>query len=385
MNLIVQDGLSIIESCVENVRESVVYWIASPKRRQKFAEVVKQLYILHSKELVLDCKTRWNSTCLMLSTALLYKDVFAKLSQRDSNYRSLPSESEWEMAQEICSKLELFCDVSDVFSGSTYPTANIFFPNICEVKISLHEWALSPNDIIAEMARKMLVKFDSYWDVIHGILGVAAILDPRYKMKLVEWSLRKIYGDLAGYHITRITDILYSLLNAYHQRPESQVGSSSQANLVSHSDRQVARRGRFLSDFDTYASTDQEVHNVRAQLDTYLRHGLIPRTEEFDILAWWKSHVVKYPILRLIARDILGIPVTTVVSESAFSTCGRLLSPHRSRLEENTIEALMCSQNWLINQIKGVSTNAGSSASELMGSIVDDENDPEEEVHRQHA
>ncbi|CAN1156480.1 hypothetical protein LINPERHAP2_LOCUS20966 [Linum perenne] len=45
----------------------------------------------------------------------------------------------------------------------------------------------------------------------------------------------------------------------------------------------------------------------------------------------------------------------------------------------------MCSQNWLINQLKGVSTNAGSSASELMGSIVDDENDPEEEVHRQHA
>ncbi|CAN1156478.1 Zinc finger BED domain-containing protein RICESLEEPER 2 [Linum perenne] len=75
LNLIVQDGLSIIESCVENVRESVVYWIASPKRRQKFAEVVKQLHILHSKELVLDCKTRWNSTCLMLSTALLYKDA----------------------------------------------------------------------------------------------------------------------------------------------------------------------------------------------------------------------------------------------------------------------------------------------------------------------
>ncbi|CAN1148202.1 Zinc finger BED domain-containing protein RICESLEEPER 2 [Linum perenne] len=43
LNLIVQDGLSIIESCVENVRESVAYWIASPKRRQKFAAVVKQL------------------------------------------------------------------------------------------------------------------------------------------------------------------------------------------------------------------------------------------------------------------------------------------------------------------------------------------------------
>ncbi|CAN1320635.1 Zinc finger BED domain-containing protein DAYSLEEPER [Linum perenne] len=172
-------------------------------------------------------------------------------------------------------------------------------------------------------------------------------------MKLVEWSFGKIYGDLAGYHITRITDILYNLLNAY-QRPESHVGSSSQTNLVSHSDRQVVKRGRFLSGFDAYASTDQEVHNVRAQLDTYLRDGLIPRTKKFDILAWWKSHGVKYPTLRLIARDILGIHVTTVVSESAFSTCGRLLSPHRSRLEANTIEALMCSQNWLSNQIKGI-------------------------------
>ncbi|CAN1338172.1 Putative AC transposase [Linum perenne] len=46
--------------------------------------------------------------------------------------------------------------------------------------------------------------------------------------------------------------------------------------------------------------------------------------------------------------------MTTVVSESAFRTCGRLLSPHRSRLEENTIEVLMCSQNWLMNQTKGI-------------------------------
>ncbi|CAN1273217.1 Putative AC transposase, partial [Linum perenne] len=73
-----------------------------------------------------------------------------------------------------------------------------------------------------------------------------------------------------------------------------------------------------------------------------------------EILAWWKSNGSKYPTLTLIARDILAVPVATVVSEAAFSTCGRLLTPYRSRLEEQTIEALMCSQNWLWNRIKGI-------------------------------
>jgi len=38
-------------------------------------------------------------------------------------------------------------------------------------------------------------------------------------------------------------------------------------------------------------------------------------------LDFWKKDF-KYPILRMIARDILAIPVSTVASESAFSMGG---------------------------------------------------------------
>ena len=58
----------------------------------------------------------------------------------------------------------------------------------------------------------------------------------------------------------------------------------------------------------------------------------MPRTLEFDILAWWKSNGPKYPTLQCIARDILVIPVSTVASKSTFRTSGRLLSPHHSKL-----------------------------------------------------
>ncbi|CAH1437337.1 unnamed protein product [Lactuca virosa] len=36
----------------------------------------------------------------------------------------------------------------------------------------------------------------------------------------------------------------------------------------------------------------------------------------------------------------------------AFSTSGRLVSPHRSRLHPKTLEALMCAQSWLLNEIR---------------------------------
>ncbi|KAK3199726.1 hypothetical protein Dsin_023141 [Dipteronia sinensis] len=62
----------------------------------------------------------------------------------------------------------------------------------------------------------------------------------------------------------------------------------------------------------------------------------------------------RYPILSKIARDVLAIPVSTVASESAFSTGGRTLSSHRSRLHPHTVEALMCTQNWIWAQRRGL-------------------------------
>ena len=58
LNLIVQDELSLIGDGIERIRDSIIYWIASPKMRQKFDENAHQLIVQCTKELVLDCKTR---------------------------------------------------------------------------------------------------------------------------------------------------------------------------------------------------------------------------------------------------------------------------------------------------------------------------------------
>lgn len=43
---------------------------------------------------------------------------------------------------------------------------------------------------------------------------------------------------------------------------------------------------------------------------------------DFDILSWWRLNSPEYPIVSLMARDILAVPTTTVASESTFSMGG---------------------------------------------------------------
>ena len=87
-----------------------------------------------------------------------------------------------------------------------------------------------------------------------------------------------------------------------------------------------------MSSFDLFvnnSSNSSKKHgSARIEFDHFIDEGVLKRSEDFDILGWWKSNGLKYPTLQRIARDILVIPVTIVVSESSFSTSGRLLSPH---------------------------------------------------------
>lgn len=72
-----------------------------------------------------------------------------------------------------------------------------------------------------------------------------------------------------------------------------------------------------------------------------------PYATDFDILAWWKVNSSRFKILSLIARYVLAIPVSTVAYESAFSTGGLVIDPFRSSLSPKTVQALICTQNWI--------------------------------------
>lgn len=357
LNLIVKEGLSVISDGIEKIRETVYFWTHTPKRKEKFDEGVRQLQISCTKKMGLDCATRWNSTYVMLKTALEYKDVFPRLRQREPQYDCLPSETDWEFAKEMCDRLEPFYSMTELFSGSSYPTSNVFFDEVCEIRLELSRWLNSDMQEVQVMASKMIAKFEKYWSVIHGVLAIATVLDPRFKMRLIQFYFPQIYGSHHTEEVQRVKELCCDLMKFYTsssnttedpQRSTSTISSSSSKRDGSSSSTSlVNRKDRYLRFEEFVHNVENDVDNVKSELDHYLDETLLPRSDDFDILQWWKLNGVKYPTLYQIAKDVLAVPITTVASESAFSIGGRHVGKHRSQIHSNLLEALMCTQDWL--------------------------------------
>lgn len=213
----------------------------------------------------------------------------------------------------------------------------------------------SPDKDTRAMPSSMLEKYNKYWVEVNGPLAVAAILDPRYKIALVRFYFKKIYkeSDEVEKDVSKIRGILRDLVEEYVKK-DYKNSSTRMPPPRSFSEANTSSKKRKVSmdEFAQYMETE-EVIEEKSDLDKYLGEPNVPLIEDFDILSWWKTNGAMYPTLQKIARDILGIPVSSVPSEQVFSTGGRVLSAHRSRLLPSTVEALMCAQNWIWSTIRG--------------------------------
>lgn len=58
LNLIVKDGLDVIGNGIGRIRDCIAFWVATPKRYEKFKDSASFLKIQSTKKIHLDCKTR---------------------------------------------------------------------------------------------------------------------------------------------------------------------------------------------------------------------------------------------------------------------------------------------------------------------------------------
>ncbi|GJU77398.1 retrovirus-related pol polyprotein from transposon TNT 1-94 [Tanacetum coccineum] len=87
--------------------------------------------------------------------------------------------------------------------------------------------------------------------------------------------------------------------------------------------------------------SESESQDSKSELDRYLNEDFEDELDKFDILNWWKVNNLRFPVLSLLARDVLAIPISMVVSESVFSTGGRVLDTFRSSLTYPVVESLI--------------------------------------------
>lgn len=360
LNIMVQDGLDMIEDVTANVRNSVKYLKGSPSRLHRFYEIARQCQLSNVKKLTLDVPTRWNSTYAMLNSALIYKDVFPRYHDRDPFFRFVPSEEDWEKVIKVIRFLEVFYEATTVFSGYEYPTSNIFLPEIWKIKELLLSTCVDESEFMRNMAIKMKVKFDKYWAECNLLMAIATVLDPRYKMFLIHFCFPRIY--LIDAEAKRNTDLVVKTLHELYDHyvaNQCKAQSTSSISSTSKTDTTMQMSGgtnvtKSIAEFNTWAQGLDHISTLKSDLDVYLEEGryICSPGESFDALQWWKSNTLKFRVLSEMAKDILSVPITTVASESTFSAGGRVLDQYRSSLKPNTVEALICTSDWLRAEYK---------------------------------
>ncbi|KZV39550.1 zinc finger BED domain-containing protein RICESLEEPER 2-like [Dorcoceras hygrometricum] len=389
INLIVVDGLKDISESVTRVRDAVKYVKQSPARLNKFKECAKLEKIESKSSLCLDVSTRWNSTFLMLNVAQKFERAFERFDEEDPYFKldlqckkwevivnddgsvifgsdgkpqkemktcdGRPTSTDWNNARLFASLLQVFYEITLKVSGSLYITANTFAHDISSIHTILKEWQESEDIDVYSMGARMKKKFDKYWgdpDKMNKLFYIAVVLDPRHKLDFVEFMLVELYGVENGARVGKmVKDTLVALYKNYKEKMEP-----SSSNMLSIQEPSEIEP-KTLSQTDLKRQSILEKYKRQkaqsfgdgsmSELDKYLNEMVEEYHDSFDILGWWKQNCHRFPILAQIARDVLAIPISTVASESAFSTGGRVLDCFRSSLTPMVVESLICTQDWL--------------------------------------
>ncbi|CAL8112897.1 unnamed protein product [Prunus armeniaca] len=324
-------GLKRLSKSILAIRNAVRYVRSSPQKLEFFKTCVEAEGLSIKDMACMDVPTRWNSTFIMLDAALKYKKAFVRMGEDEdspflayfkepehevdedgvvaSNTNNIrvgpPSEDDWENATVFVKFLRVFYEVTLKVSASLHPTVNKAFHSILAIEKEIDKLFVSPEMTTGSEVEKVF-KLRHVTHLFEKEKFDDAEVEKKKKKKTRE-----------------VKEVLMSMYEEYALRLDGGI----HMRMVEESEEAV----------------------VAHEVDTYLHDPLELTTKEvfFDILLWWKLNGPKYPVLATIAKDILAIQVSTVASESCFSTGGRVIDAFRSSLTPKSVEALICMQNWL--------------------------------------
>ncbi|CAH9082436.1 unnamed protein product [Cuscuta europaea] len=185
----------------------------------------------------------------------------------------------------------------------------------------------------------MKSKLDKYWgdpEKMNYLIFYANVLDPRDKFEYMPFQLNALYGDKKGAaFFLKVKSCLTELFVDYVSSYPDCVGGSSNTTFTSGASMECGNSenrpvSRFKADLKKKKLESGQVGVKKSELDIYLVESIIEEDGDFDILRWWKLNSERFPILSKMARDVLSVPISTVASESTFSTSGRVLDCFRS-------------------------------------------------------
>jgi hAT family C-terminal dimerisation region len=121
---------------------------------------------------------------------------------------------------------------------------------------------------------------------------------------------------------------------------------------------------------DLEEDDDSQIQTNMNELVSYCLGSMEP--DGIDIIVYWKRNETAYPTLAMMARDIFVMPMSTVPSESYFSSANRILTDKRSILGAKTFERLVCLKDWFDVEQRNQHVPVEQSSGEFMTEADED-------------
>ncbi|XP_025194334.1 zinc finger BED domain-containing protein 1-like, partial [Melanaphis sacchari] len=263
------------------------------------------------------CKTRWNSTFMMLERLYLNRSPLANvIADRTITSATMAqkfeiTESQWARVEFLIKKLKPLQIITQLFCDEKHSPVSMVRPllqKVIEKHLSIND---TEDDIEIYFKQSLITqiktRFNLEWTSSStvNLSQISSLLDPRYK-------------DLEHESLDSRDDIRKELQNILET-------NYPQVSVTEHTKNSHTSAMEFL-----YGDEMIDMNDPKIQLQGYLAESQL--RFDLDPFEWWNTRTIKYPIISECAKKYLTIPATSVSSERCFSTAGNIVTPKRSCL-----------------------------------------------------
>ncbi|KAD3641289.1 hypothetical protein E3N88_30513 [Mikania micrantha] len=171
-----------------------------------------------------------------------------------------------------------------------------------------------------KMLSMMKNKFEKYFEDTNKtnmLFDFAVILDPRFKLEIIHFGCKRTVDliklskkDMTEEEyqkkVDELVDDVKSKMQILVSEYEILYQTGASTLVRKECDSVPSRQGKnsWMTKFEQYRGVGVQSFGKKTELERYLKDEIEEKTDNFDILQWWKTNSTRYPTLSKITKDI---------------------------------------------------------------------------------
>jgi len=306
--------------------------------------------------LIMDCKTRWNSTLNMLDRLVEQTPYIVNIANLTTISKSTSqtiklnaySFAEMSILQDVIKLLKPFEIATTVLCSQISPTMQHVMP-VTKKLLSATEEHEDDAEVVKIMKRKMATELRKRAETEELPL-LAALLNPDTKLLPFatdeeKQRARQLLREKASVTKVKKDEQLETAGPTLPQLPEipnddddDEVQVKEPENPAKKARIQCSDAIEWLGDVCITSVSEMPKETLLdAEIDRYFSFTRKESDASLTLLQWWKENEQIFPNLAAVAKGVLSVPASSVPAERVFSLAGTIVSKKRNRLSPENV------------------------------------------------